>query len=181
MLNEDLANNILNLKQTASQWALQYIVKGFREDNYIYISELAKIALITRVTNAWPARGTSAVERVKSRMWSAMKVDLLNSLLHISINGPPANGEPDQLLERLCNAYANEKHKKILQVYSLGKTEASSLTQSENNVESAAENCEEETSCLKFFLSYFYQPSFMIPNFTGEEFSEEDVTSTMLK
>ena len=65
-----------------------------------------------------------------------MKVDLLNSLLHISINGPPANGEPDQLLERLCNAYANEKHKKILQVYSLGKTEASSLTQPENNVAS---------------------------------------------
>ena len=52
MLKEDLINNVLNLKQTASQWALQYIVKGLREDNYIYISELAKIALITRVTNA---------------------------------------------------------------------------------------------------------------------------------
>ena len=51
------------------------------------------------------------------------------SLLHISINGPHANNkEAEQLLERVCNAYANEKHKKISQVYSLGKTEASSST-----------------------------------------------------
>ena len=71
--------------------------------------------------------------------------------------------------------------KNIRKVYSLGKTEVSSLTQAENNVENAAENCEEETSYLKFFLSYFYQPSFMIPNFTGEEFSHEDVTSRILK
>ena len=84
-------------------------------------------------------------------MRNTMKSDLLNSLLHISINGPSANSkEADQLLERVCNAYANEKHKKIPQVYSLGKTEASSSTQTENNVESTAENCEKKTSCLNF-------------------------------
>ena len=44
------------------------IVKGFREDNFIYICELAEIALITPVTNAWPERGASAVKRVKSQM-----------------------------------------------------------------------------------------------------------------
>ena len=50
-------------------------------------------------------------------MRSTMKNDLLNSLLHISINGPPANSkEADQLLERVCNVYANEKHKKIPEV-----------------------------------------------------------------
>ena len=104
-----------------------------------------------------------------------MKNDLLNSLLHISINGPSANSkEADQLLERVCNAYANEKHKKIPQVYSLGKTEASCSTQTENNVESTIENCDEETSCLKFVQPDFYQASFMMSNFTEEEFSEED-------
>ena len=87
---------------------------GFREDNYIYICELAKIALITPVTNTWPERGAIAVKRVKRRMRSTMKNDLLNSLLHISINDPSENStETDQLLERVCNAYANEKHKKI--------------------------------------------------------------------
>ena len=51
------------------------------------------------VTNAWRERGASAVKRVKSRMWSTMKNDLLNSLLHLSINGPSANKEADQILE----------------------------------------------------------------------------------
>ena len=103
------------------------------------------------------------------------KKSAFGSRINISINGPPANSkEADQLLERVCNAYANEKHKKIPQVYSLGKTEASSSTQTENNVESAVENCEKETSCLKFAQTDFYQASFMISNFTEGEFSEED-------
>ena len=61
------------------------------------------------------------------------------TLYSISISGPYANSkEADQLLERVCNAYANEKCKNIPQVYSLGKTEASSSTQTKNNVESKA-------------------------------------------
>ena len=68
LLKENLTDNNLKLKKTASEWALQYIVKGFREDNYIYICELTKVALITPVTNGWPERGASAVKRVKSRM-----------------------------------------------------------------------------------------------------------------
>ena len=42
----------LNETATASEWALQYIVKGFRQDIHIYICELAKIVLITPVTKA---------------------------------------------------------------------------------------------------------------------------------
>ena len=102
-----------------------------------------------------------------------MKTDLLSSLLHISINGASANSkEADQLLEKVCNTYANEKHKKIPQVYSLGKTEASSSTQTENNVESTVENFEKETKCLNFDQPDFYQASFMISDFVEEEFSE---------
>ena len=47
-------------------------------------------------------------------------------------------------------------------VYSLGKTEASSSTQTENNVESTVENCEKETSFLNFVPPDFYQASFLI-------------------
>ena len=132
LLKENLTNNNLKLKEIASEWALQCIVKGFREGNFFYICELAKIALITPATNAWPERGANAVKRVTSRMRNTMKNDLPNSVLHISINGPPTSSkEADQLLEKVCNAYANEKHKKISQIYSLGKTEASSSTQTE--------------------------------------------------
>ena len=91
MLKENFTDNNLKLKRTASEWALQFTVKGFRKDNFIYICELAKIALITPFTNAWPERGANAVKRVKRRMRSTMKNDFLNSLLHISINGPSAN------------------------------------------------------------------------------------------
>ena len=41
------------------------MVKGFREDHYIYICELAKIALITPVTKDWQERFASAAKRVK--------------------------------------------------------------------------------------------------------------------
>ena len=74
----------------------------------------------------------------------------------------------------MCNAYANEKHKNIPQVYSLEKIEESSSTHTENNVESTVENCEEETSCFKSVQPDYYQASFMISNFREEEFSEED-------
>ena len=84
----------------------------------------------------------------------------------------------DQLLETWCNAYVNEKHKKIPQAYSSGKTEASSSTQTKNNV---AESCEKETSCLNFVQSVFYQASFMISNFAEKEFLKTMIKSAMLK
>ena len=84
----------------------------------------------------------------------------------------------DQLLETLGNAYVNEKHKKMRQAYSSGKTEASSSTQTKNNV---AEICEKETSCLNFVQSVFYQASFMISNFAEKEFLKTMIKSAMLK
>ena len=65
------------------------MVKGFRDDNYIYIFELAKIALITPVAISFPERDAKKVRRVKRvKRWmrSTMENDLLNSLLQISIN-----------------------------------------------------------------------------------------------
>ena len=44
LLKESLTDVNSKLKEIASEWVLQYMVKGFREDNYIYIFELAKIA-----------------------------------------------------------------------------------------------------------------------------------------
>ena len=72
------------------------------------IVDLAKIAAIVPVTNAWPERGASAVKRIKSRTRSQMKNELLNSLLHISINGPAVNSkEADNLISRVVEKYIN--------------------------------------------------------------------------
>ena len=176
LLKENLTNNNLKLKETASEWALQYIVKGFREDNYIYICELAKIALVTPVTKAWPERGASAVKRVKSRMRSTMK----NDLLHISLYFIYQLMTHMQIIRRLTS-YQKE-YAMLLQMKSTRKYHKSTaqeklklpLQLTESNLESTVENCEEETSCLKFVQPDFYRASFMISNFTEEEFSEED-------
>ena len=38
LLKENVTNNKLKLKETASEWALRYVVKGFREGNlYSYL------------------------------------------------------------------------------------------------------------------------------------------------
>ena len=117
LLKENVTNNNLKLKEAASEWALRYIVKGFREDN-LFIFIFVRVSKDSfNQTSYKPERGASAVKRIKSRMRSKIKNDFLNFLLHISINGPPANSkEADQLLERVCNVYANEKHKKIPEV-----------------------------------------------------------------
>ena len=80
LLKENLTNNNLKLEESTSEWAFQYIVKGFREHNYIYICELAKVALIAPARNTWSERGASPVKRVKSRMRYTMKTGLLNSV-----------------------------------------------------------------------------------------------------
>ena len=59
-------------------------------ENYIFIAKSAKTALIIPVKNPWPERGTSTV---KTRMRSTMKDDLLNGLLHISVNGPTSHSK----------------------------------------------------------------------------------------
>ena len=37
LLKENLTNNNLKLKDTASEWGLQHMVKGFREELYLYL------------------------------------------------------------------------------------------------------------------------------------------------
>ena len=76
-LKENLTDNNLKLKEPASEWTLKYIVNWFRKDDYIYIYELTRIALVIPVTNAWPERGVTATNNMKSWMWSVLKNDLL--------------------------------------------------------------------------------------------------------
>ena len=53
-------------------------------------------------------QGASAVKRIKSRQRSSMKNDLLNALLHISMNGPAVNSpKAKQLFNRVVERYIN--------------------------------------------------------------------------
>ena len=49
---------------------------------------LAEACMSLPVSNALPERGASAVKRLKTRLRSSLKGDMLESLMYITINGP---------------------------------------------------------------------------------------------
>ena len=103
-------DNKMKLKSTPTEWALHRIVRTVSSnEDLTMIYEIAKVALVTPVTNAWPERGASAVKRVKTRFRSQMKDDLLNSLLMITINGL-AFKTAEYLMEEVTNIYQSKTH-----------------------------------------------------------------------
>ena len=70
---DNIKSNKLKLKCTATEWGLRTIVHDFGETSeYPLISEMAWVALITPVSNAWPERGANAVKWIKSCLRSTM-------------------------------------------------------------------------------------------------------------
>ena len=137
-LKKQLSANKLNFKKTSTEWALEHIVNAYKEEvDFLIIVEFAKIASIVPVTNAWPERGASAVKRVKSRTRSTMKNDLLNALLHISINGPPSGStEANNLINRVVDKFVEPRHNKIPQKYVRKTTESTTIcTQTESIID----------------------------------------------
>ena len=118
-LRNQLQSNKIKFKKTSTEWTLEYVVKSFKEEvSFPIIIEFAKLAIIVPVTNAWPERGASAVKRIKSRQRSSIKNNLLNALLHISMNGPAANSpEVKQLINRVVERYIDQNPYKVPQIY----------------------------------------------------------------
>ena len=133
LLKKQLNANKLKFKKTSSEWTLEHILNAYQgEVEFPSVVQFAKIAAIVPVTNAWPERGVSAVKRIKTRTHSSMKTDLLNGLLHISINGPPVNSkEADNLIMRVVDKYVNQRHYKAPTIYTAVTTTSSSSTQTE--------------------------------------------------
>ena len=106
-LKNQLQLNNIKFKMTSTEWTLEHILNSFKgEVSFPKVVEFSELAIIVLVTNAWPERGASAVKRIKSREWSTMKNDLLNALLHVSMNGPPVNSpEAEHLISRVVEQY----------------------------------------------------------------------------
>ena len=65
-----------------------------------------------------------------------MKNDVLNSLLHISINGPGVNiKEADNLISQVVEKYINQVHYKVLKEF----TEATSRTVTKSSTQTLPE------------------------------------------
>ena len=61
---------------------------------------VVKILLVIPVSNTLPEKGASKVKLIKNRPRSLLKGDMLNSLMHISLNGPSVTSEEGQLVIR---------------------------------------------------------------------------------
>ena len=56
------------------------------------------------VSNAWPERGESTIKRIKIRLGSFLKQDLIMTLMNVSINGPKT--------EKAVKYWRNEKDRR---------------------------------------------------------------------
>ena len=109
----NIKSNKLKMKQTATEWSLLYIVKKHQGQEFSLKHSTAVITV--PVTNAWPERGASAVKRIKSRLRSIMKMDLLNTLLMILMNGPTNNSKEARLIiQKATKRYQSSKWCQIL-------------------------------------------------------------------
>ena len=71
--------------------------------------------LSTPVSNAWPERGASCVKRVKTRFRTTLKIDMLQSVLQVSINGPVTGTDNSKgLTKRSVKAWTTAKKRRRL-------------------------------------------------------------------
>lgn len=99
---------------TPTEWLLTKLcsISSFK----VMFPNLVKLAAVAQslpVTNAWPERGASALKRIKTRLRNSLKDDMLDSLLQISINGPPAS-EAKEVVEHAVHLWLEEKQRRKL-------------------------------------------------------------------
>uniref|UniRef100_UPI00398F731B zinc finger protein 862-like n=1 Tax=Pristiophorus japonicus TaxID=55135 RepID=UPI00398F731B len=89
---------------TVTEWCLKRLLAlgGEARRSYAGLLPLAEVSLAMPLTDAWPERGLGALRRVEAQLRagrcssssSSGDTELLNSLMHISVNGPDF-GTPD--------------------------------------------------------------------------------------
>ena len=100
---------------TPTEWSLKRLLSMRTEHGHFYpkLVWIAEIILSLPMSNAWLERGASAVKRVKSRLPSSMTNQMLEALLHISINVPPV-GDAQEPVKEAVEAWSNAKKRRKL-------------------------------------------------------------------
>ena len=74
------------------------------------LTQLAECCLSLPVSNAWPERGASALKHIKTRLRSRLSNSILQSLMQMSINGPPINSkETEDIIEDCIRVWTLQK------------------------------------------------------------------------
>ena len=169
-----MTENKSKLKQSSTEWALQNNVNIYKDDqDFGKVVQLAKIACITPVTNAWSERGASAVKRIKSRTRSTMRNDLLNALLQISINGPEMNSsDVDKLIDKVSLKFQETQRNKkpnrlvVKTTMKVASTQTVDVESDETNVDQLEENLEQS-------LAKTFEEDYLVTNFE-DDFSNDE-------
>ena len=100
---------------TPTEWSLKRLLSMCTEYDHFYpkLVWIGEIILSLPMSNAWPERGASAVKRVKSQLRSSMTNQMLEALLHISINGPPVS-EAQELVKEAFESWGKAKKRRKL-------------------------------------------------------------------
>lgn len=78
------------VKYNTVLWTLHHLLKQpFYRHFYPLLSNLAECCLSIATLNAWPECGASALKRIKTRLRSRLQNDMLQTLMQVSITGPP--------------------------------------------------------------------------------------------
>ena len=100
---------------TATDWCLSNLMQPpYRFHNPV-LSFITEVCLSCPVSNAWHEREANVLKRQKNRLRSRIKNDLLNPLLHISVNGPKQQSK--ELPSLTCNVvveWLKEKERRKL-------------------------------------------------------------------
>ena len=124
---------------TSTEWTLQRFLRhreSYRR-SYPLLLQVAEISLSMPVSNAGPERGASALKRLKTRPRNSLKKEMLESLLHISINGPPVKKKSEAVINKAVALWKEKKHRRKL-------PRSSRLQQNERAMPNAQEEQEVE-------------------------------------
>lgn len=93
-------------------------LKNPLDNKYIFskLAHIAAIILSLPVSNAWPERGASALKRIKTRLRSRLKDNMLSGLLQVSINGPPVEEATEFVNTCVNNWYEAKPRRKLKEV-----------------------------------------------------------------
>ncbi|XP_048580041.1 zinc finger protein 862-like [Nematostella vectensis] len=104
----------LTNRKTPTEWLLEHMMamKATYQHMCPCLLQIVEICLSLPVSNAWPERGASAIKRLKTRLRSSMKNDMLQALMHVTINGP-STSECKPIIEEVTRQWLAKPRRKL--------------------------------------------------------------------
>jgi len=112
-----LPQSVKDGKLSCAEWVMQQLVKQkfTYQAHFPLMITVVEALLVIPVSNTWHERSASKVKLIKNRLRSLLKGDMLNSLLHISLNGPRVTlDDGKQVIKVSVVSWLAEKNRKKL-------------------------------------------------------------------